>query len=122
MMSRYGYLDMPDGYTDIGEHPVTATCPDCETAFTIAREACWIEDDRLMCTCGCTELPDDWVQQEVDQLETKLLWGRSGIELWRSDAPYGRTFVVLAPDYKGIFHNGAMVIKAVMILRAKHGV
>ena len=28
-MSRYGYLDMPNGYSDITDWPVRAICPSC---------------------------------------------------------------------------------------------
>lgn len=72
-MSRYGYLDMPKGYTDVGDHPVMATCPDCGLEFTIEREACWVEDGRLMCACGCTELPDDDAEAAYDAYETQEL-------------------------------------------------
>lgn len=57
-MARYGYQDMPNGYTDIGMHRVTATCADCGAGLSAGREACWLEGGQMMTYCGCTELLD----------------------------------------------------------------
>jgi len=76
-MTRYGYLDMPDDYTDIGTHSVVATCADCGAGLTIEREACWLEDGHLMTHCGCTELPDDTEeQQRHDGILHAMAYGR----------------------------------------------
>jgi predicted amidophosphoribosyltransferase len=58
-MTRYGYQDMPDNYTDIGTHRVAAICVDCGAGLNPIREECWLENGRLMTHCGCTELPEE---------------------------------------------------------------
>lgn len=57
-MTRYGYLDMPDGYTDIADWHVIATCINCGRQVNAIRESCWEEDDQLVTDCMCSELPD----------------------------------------------------------------
>lgn len=58
-MSRYGYLDMPEGYSDVSTERVTATCCDCGKDVMIDRESCWLEYGILMAHCGCTEIGDE---------------------------------------------------------------
>ncbi len=57
-MSRYGYLDMPEGYSDVSLEQVTATCSDCGRQITTDQEMCWPEHGNLLTHCGCTETDD----------------------------------------------------------------
>ena len=64
-MSRYGYLDMPDDYSDVSYWQVQATCCECGRQVTVCREDCWLDDhDQLVTNCMCSE---------GDQAEAALL-------------------------------------------------
>ena len=58
-MSRYGYQDMPEGYTDIGYWHIMAICCHCGHEVDAIREDCWTtESGQLITDCMCCELPD----------------------------------------------------------------
>lgn len=57
-MSRYGYADMPEGYSDVSMERVVAICCDCGQDVTVDGEGCWLEYGILMTHCGCTEIDD----------------------------------------------------------------
>jgi hypothetical protein len=59
-MTRYRYLDMPEGWTDIAWWDVEVTCVTCGRKFTICQESAW-KDARgnWVADCMCSELPDE---------------------------------------------------------------
>jgi len=52
-MKRYGYLDMPTGYTDMSDWPVKAVCHKCNIVIETVREDCWYDDNNALMTL-CT--------------------------------------------------------------------
>jgi len=58
-MARYGYLDMPEGYSDVGDWPVEAICPACGCKYTVLAEdagGCPKNDDGVpLVDCLCSE-------------------------------------------------------------------
>lgn len=57
-MSRYGYTDMPEGYTDIAVHKVKAACVHCGRRQFERRENCWLENGQMVTDDMCSEYPD----------------------------------------------------------------
>lgn len=61
-MGRYGYLDCEEGYSDVADWKVEATCAHCGKTVIMDREQCWnpsdLEEDKWICECGCTEYDD----------------------------------------------------------------
>ena len=58
-MARYGYLDMSDEYTDIGDYDIEAICPKCGRRQYAPREGCWEEDGRLVVDDLCSEYDEE---------------------------------------------------------------
>jgi len=62
-MGRYGYLDCEDGYSDVANWKVEATCVHCGKVVVEDREQCWnpsdLEEDDWLCECGCTEYDEE---------------------------------------------------------------
>jgi len=62
-MGRYGYLDCEEGYSDVADWKVEATCAHCGKTVIMDREQCWnpsdLEEDKWICECGCTEYDDE---------------------------------------------------------------
>jgi hypothetical protein len=54
-MTRYGYHDAPENYTDIGTHTVKAICVGCGRRQYEIREGCWIEGDQMVTDDLCSE-------------------------------------------------------------------
>lgn len=57
-MKHYGYLDMPDGWSDVSEERAYVPCVDCGRRFMADVEQTWIDDGRVVAYCGCTELQE----------------------------------------------------------------
>lgn len=57
-MSRYGYLDMPDGWSDVSDERAMVPCVECGRRFEADVESTWIKDGRTVAYCGCGELAD----------------------------------------------------------------
>jgi len=55
-MTRYGYQDMPEEYSDISHWVVEARCYTCGRITGAIQEDCWKEQGKLVCDCGCSEL------------------------------------------------------------------
>lgn len=57
---RYGYLDMPENYTDIGYQQVIAACAYCGQEIQVMREDCWTDDNgNLLTDCMCNEVDEN---------------------------------------------------------------
>lgn len=56
-MKRYGYFDMPDGYSDVCNYDTGAVCVDCGQEFVTWRENVWLNVQNMLYQghCGCTE-------------------------------------------------------------------
>ena len=68
-MAHYGYLDMPEGYSDVSTENVMATCRNCGHQVEASREDCWEEDGQLVTDCMCSELPDPAEAAAPDMLK-----------------------------------------------------
>jgi len=55
MGTRYGYLDMSEDYSDVAAWHVIAECVTCHQKVNAIREACWLEDGKLVTDCMCSE-------------------------------------------------------------------
>jgi len=64
----------------------------------------------------------DWVEQEVKQIHSTLLKAWNGIELWKSEAWGGVSFVIFWPDGCRVVHESNEALSLVKGLRAKYSV
>ena len=71
-MGRYGYLDCEEGYSDVADWKVEATCAHCGKEVTAIRESCWEENSKLVTECGCTEYDDELAEEDLGNWETGL--------------------------------------------------
>lgn len=67
----YGYLDMPEGWSDVDDLPVLAMCVDCGCVMECEGEATWVTDGQRYTACGCTELfeYDDCFEDRLEECE-----------------------------------------------------
>ncbi len=57
-MSRYGYLDMPENYSDVNSTQIEAICPNCGRKWVTLREEAWEDENgQLLADCLCSESP-----------------------------------------------------------------
>lgn len=79
-MRRYGYLDMPEGWSDVDSSRVLAQCVDCGCVAEVDAEATWLDDGERYTACGCAGLWDEapmyehsdqcpWNRNQSDELE-----------------------------------------------------
>jgi predicted AlkP superfamily phosphohydrolase/phosphomutase len=57
-MSRYGYLDMQEGWSDVSDERAMVPCVECGRRFEADVEQTWIDSGRTVAYCGCGELSD----------------------------------------------------------------
>lgn len=79
-MGRYGYLDMPEGWSDVSNERATVPCVECGCRFEADVEQTWIENGRVVAYCGCGELSDYHAE-----MREEAMYEHSGQTPWNRD-------------------------------------